>query len=59
MTATILTLCWNFVWPFCSSIDVIEYPTYEACDRERTALLTSKRPPSRATCTPKGARLER
>jgi hypothetical protein len=54
---TILTLCWSFVWPLCTSIERFEYPTYEACDKERAALMASRKPPSRATCTPKGARL--
>jgi hypothetical protein len=50
---TVLTLCWNFVWPLCSSVQTFTYPTYEDCDRERAALMASLRPPSRATCTPK------
>lgn len=53
MTTTILTLCWGYVWPLCSHIDVFEYPSWEACDRERTVLMASPRKPDRATCTPK------
>jgi hypothetical protein len=49
---TVLTLCWTFVWPFCTSVQYFNYPTYQECDKERAALMAMRKPPSRATCTP-------
>lgn len=59
MTAFILTICWNFVWPLCSSVREYEFPTYEACAKERDALNRSPKPPSRASCAPKGSEVKR